>query len=399
MNRNLITVEQVLYIVAFLLAISVRFQRLGAAPLSNFEAGWALQAFQVSNREIQFVGAQPGYVMLTGLMFFIFGSTTFLARFWPALLGSALVGVPFIFSRDGLLSHKLGKIAALVMAFGIAIDPGLVAFSRLAGGPMIALSFGLLSLGMIYLRRPIIAGMLAGLSLLGGSAALQGIIGLALAWGIWKLISRNNKPDLIENPQDSIEEQNREMIENSDKVDGEKRLNQPPYLNWRVFLLAGGLTILLLSSLFLFIPQGLSGLAGFLTTYINGWSIPSGIPVLRVVAGLVFYEPLALLLGLVTILRAWIGKDQISRWLSLWFITALVLMLLYPGRQIADIVWALIPLWGLAAMELAYQFKTNERDRIPALGQAALSIILFALAWINLSALTRAGSEDRKSVV
>ena len=393
MKRSQITVEQTLYLLVFGLAICVRFLRLGAPPLSDFEAGWALQAFQVSNREILAVGAQPGYVMLTGLMFFIFGSSNFLARFWPALAGSALVWLPFIFR------NKLGQKAALVMAFGLALDPGLVALSRLAGGPMIAVGCGFLAFGMVAdtdhpsARRPIIAGILAGLGLLGGSAALQGLLGLALAWGAWRLLSRYNKPDPLNNAQQGEEAQNLINGVKSDQVVDPRIFTPSLFHNWRAIFLTGGLTMLLVGSLFLFIPQGLSGLAGFIPTYLNGWSLSSGIPIMRVLAALVFYQPMALLLGLVAVVRAWIGRNTFSRWLSLWVVTALATVLLYPGRQIADLAWVLIPLWGLAAVELASHLEVNERDRLPAFGQAALSVILITLAWINLAALTRAGND------
>jgi predicted membrane-bound mannosyltransferase len=92
------------------------------------------------------LGSQPAYIFLTGSTFAVFGSSDFTARLWPALLGGCLVLLPFFFRRP------LGRLAALVCAFGLALDPGLVAVSRQAGGPMLAVSFLLLALGLAYAR-------------------------------------------------------------------------------------------------------------------------------------------------------------------------------------------------------------------------------------------------------
>jgi hypothetical protein len=46
-NRRL-TLEHILYVLAFALALTLRFMHLGALPLSDFEADWAFQALQVA---------------------------------------------------------------------------------------------------------------------------------------------------------------------------------------------------------------------------------------------------------------------------------------------------------------------------------------------------------------
>jgi len=105
-------------------------------------------------------------VLLTGLLFFLFGDSNAIARLWPALAGSLLVLLPWTF-RGYLARYPAGRIAGLVLAFGLALDPGLVAASRLAGGPMLAAGFGLLALGFAYDRRSLPFGILGGLALIG----------------------------------------------------------------------------------------------------------------------------------------------------------------------------------------------------------------------------------------
>src|SRR3990172_2623625 len=103
-----------------LLAIGARFYRLGAAPLSDFEAERTLQALQVARGEQVALGPGPAYPLLTGTLFSLFDESNFLARLLPALAGSLLVILPLIFVTE------IGLVPALVIALGLALDPGLV---------------------------------------------------------------------------------------------------------------------------------------------------------------------------------------------------------------------------------------------------------------------------------
>lgn len=360
MNINRLTIEESLYILAFAFALGVRFLGLGVAPLSDYEAGWAIQALQVSRGEQVILGPAPGYVLLTGLIFFLFGAADGLARFWPALAGSLLIWLPFIFRR------QIGQKAALVAAFGLALDPGLVTLSRLAGGPMLALSFGLLALGLAYSRRPVWAGVTGGLALLGGTAVWQGAAGLALAFGALKLAERLR---IVES-----------SWEHEASLDFSKEV--------RAVVITGGGILLLAGTLFLVVPQGLGAFAEAVPAYLSGWLQPSGVPATRLLAAMLFYQPLALIFGLAASVRGWVSGGPLPRWLSLWFVAALLAALFYPGRQVADIAWALVPIWLLAGLELARQLHAHEWERLPALGQAALIFFMLALAWINLAGLS-----------
>ncbi len=144
MKANKITTEHLLYGLAFLLALGMRFFQLGAAPLSDTEAGWALQALSTSHGAVAALGAQPAYILLTSQLFSIFGDTNFLARFLPALAGSLIIWLPYYF-RDWMGDTSWLRRAGLIMAFGLAIDPGLVSLSRQAGSLMPAMA--------IYLAR------------------------------------------------------------------------------------------------------------------------------------------------------------------------------------------------------------------------------------------------------
>ena len=74
--------EVIFYCVVLILAFGLRFIKLGALPMGDLEATNALQAAKIAGGEAVTVGGQPGYVILTSILFFIFGKTEFWARFW-----------------------------------------------------------------------------------------------------------------------------------------------------------------------------------------------------------------------------------------------------------------------------------------------------------------------------
>jgi hypothetical protein len=124
---------------------------------------------------------------------------------------------------------------------------------------------------------------------------------------------------------------------------------------------------------------------------------PSGIPVLRLPASLLVYQPLVLVFAVITFLRVWLGRwdDQGSRQvalgLSLWALAAILIPILYAGRQVGDMVWALVPLWALAAAEISRATLPGQ-DRVTYLvsgGLGALLLVLAVVGWINLLSLGR----------
>ena len=68
------------------------------------------------------------------------------------------------------------------------------------------------------------------------------------------------------------------------------------------------------------------------------------------------YELLPLGFGLAGALRGFLKRDTASIRLGIWALVAVVLALIYPGKQTGDLAWALLPLWTLAAIELGHHF-------------------------------------------
>ena len=80
------TLEPLVILLLFAVALGMRLVRLGDAPLTDLEAGHALQALNLARGTQGVLGDQPGYIALTAPSFVLLGDGDFLARFWPAQL-------------------------------------------------------------------------------------------------------------------------------------------------------------------------------------------------------------------------------------------------------------------------------------------------------------------------
>ena len=77
--------------------------------------------------------------------------------------------------------------------------------------------------------------------------------------------------------------------------------------------------------------------------------------------------------------------------LSLWALIAMLVVMLYPARQVGDLAWVLLPLWGLAALELPHHLPVNEdrSTRLVAAGLTALLFVLTVIVWVNFLNISR----------
>ena len=349
--------ENVLYLLAFVLALAVRLIRLGTLPLTDLEAKWALQALGVAQGTRPALGSQPAYVLLTSIFFFLYGGgTNFLARLVPALTGSALVFAPILF-RD-----RLKPRPSLILAFFLALDPGLVALSRQAGSSILAITFLFLAWGFWRQKNAPWAGVFAGLALLSGPALWAGLLGLILTWAILQAWERGPKTESAQRPARS---------------------------EWYSALWFGLGTLILGGTLFFLSPNGLGAWMSSLPEYVAGWRNPSGISFGMLLFSLVVYQPLALILGLMAVVRGLRSKNRRLKRLSLWALVGLLLALFYPARQVSDLAWMLIPLWALAALELARNLHLFREERLEVLGVVGLGVLILTFSWLDFLALNQ----------
>lgn len=345
-----------LFVLAFGLALVLRLLRLGEIPLSDAEARWAMQALDLTRGLRPEIGTQPGYVVLTALTFFAFQASNFAARLIPALFGAALVFTPYYF-RDWL-----GRKPALVLAFFLALDPGGLALSRLADGPVIAITAALFAWGFWRTGRLRAAGILAGVALLGGPQLWPGLLGLLVANGLL----RGFLPKETETPVNSAPFDRQSLI--------------------TLGLSAAG-TYLLLGSFFLLVTGGLSAGLAALPEYLSGWLDFSDVPAWRLLLGLVSYELFPVLLALAGLVRGLLKRDPRVIALGVWLASALILALAYPSRQVADLAWVLLPLLALAAVEIS-SYLTPVQDGVwETLGMAVFTIAILIFAVMNFTSI------------
>ena len=352
-----------MYILVVLLAVAVRLVNLGSDPLSNPEALLALKALDLLHRVPSDLGAQPGYALPTGLLFFLFGPENGLARLLPAVLGGILAGLPYFYR------NHLGRVASLLLALGLALDPGMIALSRQATGVMVGISLLLMALTAWIAGRPVLAGSVGALALISGPAAILNALTLAVAVLIGRLLK-------IPLPRPW----------SADEAD-EKSQSSPV----RLALIAGLVTVFLTGTVFLFYPSGIGAMAGVIPASLESLFRSFEIPFAQPIFALLVYQPIAVIFGLIGGVQAWIRKDGLGKFLTLWFLLALLMAVLPPGRQVWNLAWALVPLLALAARAIAGELEWDSESGLVSAGFAVVVTVLLSFIWFQLASLARAG--------
>lgn len=344
-----------LYALAFLFAIILRFAQLGAMPLTDAEAAPALQALHIAQGLKPALDPHPLYILFTSILFFIYGGgTDFFARLIPALAGSFLVFAPLLFA------NRIKPRASLVFAFFIALDPGLVAISRQAASPILAIASLLFAWGFYNQNKAGLAGFFAALALLSGPSIWPGILGIVIAWVLVRFLNSRRPP---------------------------AEASTSPFLH-PSSLTAFAVTLLTVGTLFFIAPNGLSAALASFPAYIKGWLTPSNVSAGRLFFSLFIYQPLGILLVIFAIIRGWgTGSSRIIP-LSIWFFVALLLAVFIPSRQVSDLAWALIPLWAMAALELIRNVDVFYEERVEVAGVIFLTAFIWTFAWLDFSGLT-----------
>lgn len=359
-NRNL-PYQRIALLLTGVIALLMRFVLLGKLPLTDSESINALQALGGGH----FIGGEGGYVLFTSAWFFIFGAGNAVARFWPALAGTAMALTPWLFRKH------LGEKTALLLCFALAMDAGWVAVSRQANGMSWAGLFVLLALVALLEKKPALLGAFAGLAFLGGLAFWQGAVGLGFAYVLYRYVFQPRQP---------VEE----------GVEGTfGGIDWKVVSGWFIGVVLASGTLLFL------IPNGVNATANGLVQYLTGWSQTSTVTAGRMLLGLVLSQPLGFLFAAVGLVRVFQTKNPLDTFLAVWWLAALALALLYPAREVADLGWVLLPMLALAVRQLANLLTTAVSFRWTAIAYSIIVVVLLTFAWLSFIAYFQA---DRSEV-
>lgn len=345
-----------LVFIALVVALVLRFINLGLPALTDMEAGIALQAHSVATGSMPVFSENIGYVGLTSLTFFLFDASNFWARFWPALFGSLIVFIPFLYSR------WLGHLPAIILAFALAISPELVGLSRIIGSPMMAMFFFFLGIAFFIHRKPVLLGIALAFGLMSGAGFWLG----GLIFSLSCLLSTQNL---------KISE-TLHFVPMSDKG--------------KFWLYAGisfGLTILIVGTCFFMAPAGLTELFSGLIAFLGGFGKRYVKPFSLLPLTLITYMAPALVLGVWGSIRGMIAKSKKDLFLLSWFLLGFFFILLLPGRQPADLLLVSLPLWALGARFISQVWQSWHYSRKIVLFTAILTTVSLAFLVLSLRSL------------
>lgn len=321
--ERVVTLEVALYLGAVVLGAILRLSLLDQRPLSIEEGTLASEAHRIA-QGLPPDSLQQGPLTAygTALMLAMFAGGDGAARLLTALFGSAMVGIPY------LLRSSLGRIPALLAAFGIALSPLMLFGSRGVGGGTVPVVFGLLLWwtlapglkGLEKSRAYAAALLLAGL-LASGTEGITVLVTLGAA----ALLS-DPRPYLL--------------------IADLRRTASSPTGKEAALAFVGGLLLL---------GTGLgSHLQGVQSVVVDVWARWLGSFSLSAPRGgllllLALYEFPVLVLALAQLGRTLFRRDRVDSFLSLWAMLLLLLGMVQDSASASRLVLPALPLYLLAA--------------------------------------------------
>jgi uncharacterized protein (TIGR03663 family) len=373
-----LTVETGLYLLLILLALGLRLYALGRQPLDEHEARLAIDVWRFyTGGAANIRGHSPLLFHGNLLLYLLFGANDCVARMIPALVGSLLVGLPY------LLRPYLGRWGALASAVLLAFSPSFVFFSRQLDGAIILSATSLVLLASIfgYLRQ----GKRSHLYLGSGSVAIAlmaGGAGYAVLIAVGGLLlTLTVRAGLKPAPT------------GHDLRTG--GFETRPF--GQAWVMAAGIfaALILLVSTGLFVNlQGLQATLDLLPAWLSHFSpVVEGQPWHYYLSLLVAYELPILVFGLIGACY-FVRRDRFSAFLVWWFALTLILYSLMPAKPPSGLLQILLPLTLLAGKtigELLNRIAQGERrlwDRLALL----ISLPIIFHMFLQLSAFANPDS-------
>jgi len=333
-----------------LVALALRLMALGAMPLSPAEARTALPSLDASRGD-GWPTSTESPLLLTGntLLFRLLGPGDAVARLLPALAGTALVALPWLWRR------RLGDLGALCAVGLLMFSPIALFGARHLDATVIGTlgaALVITALSTVQRRPDLLLAFGLALGLTGGPSFYDVLLPGLAAWALAnKLFEETHAPD-------------RHTL-----VRG---------------LLMGLGGALLISVGFGLRWSGWAGPAeGFAAWMQSWWSpVPKG---LLNLAHLLLYEPATLLLVIVGLVFGTRNPRRLPVEMGTWAVLGAVLMLLRPGADSATLLVVLVPLALLAGRTVvALAFKPVWQTYL----HAALTVLFWIFAALVLARQT-----------
>lgn len=320
------SLEAGLHVCAVVLGIGLRLLLVDVRPLSVEESALALRAHDlVQGQRFQSLpdGALPTYAI--ALMLGLFAGTDGAARLVSLVAGATIVATPY------LLRAQLGRVAAVIAAFGLALSPVLLFGSRHVAGGLVPMLLALLLWWTVAtpvpsnpaMRRLIAALLSAGLVASGVPGVVAG-----LSLGIAALLSHPEPLVVLRGFAGA-------------KVREEWR---PAILLFLAALLALGAGL----------GTNPAGLQSVLVDPWTGFASSLGAPTPRggTLFLLLLYEMPVVLLGLAQLPRTLGRREPIEMFLALWTMVLLLVAMLQPAGT-HRFTLPMVPMYFLAARLVA----------------------------------------------
>jgi hypothetical protein len=238
----------------------------------------------------------------------------------------------------------------------------MVGLSRMIGSPMIAFVLLLLTFGLINQKKPILSGVTFALALMGGSAFWTGIVLIGFSLLAAKVVRQIPFEGIFG-----------EFFKHK-----EYRLK---------FLIAFGLTIVLVGTGFTLAPEGLSGVFSGAVDFVRGFGMPYIEPFVLKPLALAAYSFPAIIFGLWGGIRGLIKNSKIDVFLLITALVGLIYLLLYPNATPADIIWVTLPLWALTARVFSAVWRWPEENRFVMVITSVMVVVVFAFTLLAMRSM------------
>jgi hypothetical protein len=116
-----------------------------------------------------------------------------------------------------------------------------------------------------------------------------------------------------------------------------------------------------------------------------------GCPPTRLLLTVAVYEPFFVVFAAIAIVRGILARDRQALFLAIWMAVALLLALVYPSRQVADLAWMLVPLSALAALEVSRALGFDSENRWEIAGMVVLTFAVLVFAALDFAGIALTG--------